>query len=115
MFQFQISSFELSANNFLLAVYASLTYVLYRTIFQLFLSPLSAVPGPWYAAVSDFWLLSHVVRLQQCKAIQELFDTYGPVVRIGANKVAFTDAQSAKSVYSMYKFDKSNFYKSFQA
>jgi hypothetical protein len=87
-------------------------YLLARTIYLLRFSPLSSVPGPWYAAISDFWLLTHVVRLQQCKVVHALFQTYGPVVRIGPNKIAFCDSNSARSVYTVHKFDKSTYYKS---
>ena len=86
-------------------------YILFRTIYNLFLSPLSAIPGPWYAAVSDFWITTHVLRLRQCKVIQELFDAYGPVVRIGPNKVVFRDVSTMRNVYTIHKFDKSPYYK----
>ncbi|KAF8886937.1 cytochrome P450 [Infundibulicybe gibba] len=92
----------LSYNLFLVTVALAVTYVFLRGIYNLFLSPLSAIPGPWYAAVSDLWLTSHVLRLEQCKTVQNLFEIYGPVVRVGPNK----------SVYSVHKFDKSPYYKS---
>ncbi|KZP09980.1 cytochrome P450 [Athelia psychrophila] len=114
MLQFQIPSFSISHNVLLFTLYALVLYILLRAIFQLFLSPLSVIPGPWYAAVSDFWLVTHVARLQQCKTIEELFEAYGPVVRVGPNKVVFKDASSVKSVYSVHKFDKTVFYKSVQ-
>ena len=87
-------------------------YFLLNTIYQLRLSPLSSIPGPWYAAISDFWLFSHALRLQQCKTVHSLFAQYGPVVRIGPNKVAFCDLSVTKNVYIGQKFDKSDFYKS---
>jgi len=87
-------------------------YFLLNAIYQLRLSPLSAIPGPWYAAVSDFWLFSHALRLQQSKTIHSLFARYGPVVRIGPNKVAFCDLSVTKNVYTAQKFDKSDYYKS---
>lgn len=87
-------------------------YFLMHAIYQLRLSPLSSIPGPWYAAISDFWLFSHALRLQQSKTIHSLFARYGPVVRIGPNKVAFCDLSVTKNVYIGQKFDKSNFYKS---
>ncbi|KAF8165928.1 cytochrome P450 [Crassisporium funariophilum] len=99
-------------NLFLLVASIALTYILIRGIYNLFLSPLSAIPGPWYYAISDFWLTTHVLRLRQCKAIQELFEIYGPVVRVGPNKVVFRDLSTMRNVYSVHKFDKSNFYKS---
>ena len=79
--------------------------------YRLFLSPLASIPGPWYA-VSDFWITTHVVRMQQCRTVQHLFDTYGPIVRIGPNKVAFRDFGTMRSVYMVHKFDKSAYYKS---
>lgn len=88
-------------------------YAVARAIYHLFLSPLSAIPGPWYAAVSNFWMTTHVLRLQQCKTNHRLFEEYGPVVRVGPNKVIFKDITSMRSVYSIHKFDKSTFYKSF--
>ena len=87
-------------------------YLLLNAIYQLRLSPLSPIPGPWYASVSDFWLFSHALRLQQCKTIHSLFTRYGPVVRIGPNKVAFCDLSVTKNVYIAHKFDKSDYYKS---
>ena len=87
-------------------------YLLMNAIYQLRLSPLSSIPGPWYAAISDFWLFSHALRLQQCKTIHSLFAQYGPVVRIGPKKIAFCDLSATKNVYVAQKFDKSDYYKS---
>lgn len=99
-------------NTALIFVSLVIFYAVARAIYQLFLSPLSAIPGPWYAAVSDFWMTTHVLRLQQCKTNHRLFEEYGPVVRVGPNKVIFKDITSMRSVYSVHKFDKSKFYKS---
>jgi len=100
-----------SHNLFLIAASITFALILLRAIYNLFLSPLSAIPGPWYAAISDLWITTHVLRLRQCKIIHELFETYGPVVRIGPNKVVFRDLSTARSIYTMYKFDKSSYYK----
>lgn len=90
-----------------------LLYLTFVVVHRFFLSPLSCIPGPWYAAISDLWITSHVVRLQQCRTVQDLFEKYGPVVRIGPNKVAFCDLTTMRSVYCVHKFDKSDYYKSF--
>lgn len=101
------------SNHLLLAAASTIfTCFLIRTFYNLFLSPLSAIPGPWYYATSDFWLTLHILRLRQCKAIQELFEIYGPVVRVGPNKVVFRDVSTMRNVYSVHKFEKSTFYKS---
>ncbi len=94
-----------------LALTAYLLYFCGTCIYNLFLSPLSAIPGPWYAAISDFWLTTHVARLQQCMTVQALFERYGPVIRVGPNKVVFCDLTTMRSVYFVHKFDKSPFYK----
>jgi hypothetical protein len=106
-------SFTWSLNTFLLVSFSAvILYVISRVIYHLTISPLSAVPGPWYAAISDFWLTTHVLRLQQCKTVHALFEKYGPVVRVGPNKIAFCDLASMRTVYSVHKFDKSEYYKS---
>ncbi|KZT70257.1 cytochrome P450 [Daedalea quercina L-15889] len=87
-------------------------YFVAHAVYQSFFSPLAALPGPWYSAISDFWLTTHVVRFQQCRIVQALFDKYGPVVRVGPNKVAFCNATTMRSVYCVHKFDKSSYYKS---
>src|SRR5579863_9645963 len=87
-------------------------YFILCALYQLCFSPLCDIPGPWYAAISDFWLTTHVLRLQQCRTIDALFKKYGPVVRVGPNKVVFNDLSTTKNVYSILKFDKSSYYKS---
>ena len=107
------SLLDTSLSTFLtLALSSAVLYVVAYAIYHSFFSPLAALPGPWYAAVSDFWLTTHVVRLRQCRAVQDLFDMYGPVVRVGPNKVIFCDAAAMRSVYCIHKFDKSTYYKS---
>ncbi|KIP03779.1 hypothetical protein PHLGIDRAFT_77016 [Phlebiopsis gigantea 11061_1 CR5-6] len=95
---------------FLFSLY--LAYAASLVFYRLFLSPLASLPGPWYAAVSDFWITTHVVRMQQCRTVQSLFDAYGPIVRIGPAKIAFCDLGTMRSVYCVHKFDKSPYYKS---
>lgn len=87
-------------------------YFVLCALYQLCFSPLCDIPGPWYAAISDFWLTTHVLRLQQCRTIDSLFAKYGPVVRVGPNKVVFNDLTTTRNVYSILKFDKSTYYKS---
>jgi len=111
-FAIQFIATWFSHNFFLVVASVVFTYLFIRVIYNLFLSPLSAIPGPWYAAISDLWITIHVVRLRQCQTIQELFEVYGPVVRIGPNKVVFRDISTMRSVYTVHKFDKSNYYKS---
>ncbi|KAF7984720.1 hypothetical protein HWV62_11644 [Athelia sp. TMB] len=51
--------------------------------------------------------------MQKSVAIQQLFERYGPIVRIGPGKVAFQDYAATKEVYTTQKFDKSVYYETF--
>ncbi|KAI0036316.1 cytochrome P450 [Vararia minispora EC-137] len=82
-----------------------------NAFYQLFFSPLRHIPGPWYAVVSEFWITTHVFRFRQCRAVQELFEQYGPIVRYAPNKVAYCDAASNNRIYMNSRFAKSPFYK----
>ena len=74
-----------------------------------FLSLLSAILDLWYYAISDFWLTSSSHPLsRQCKAIRELFEIYGFVVRVGPQQGGFRDASTSRC---MHKFDRRTFYK----
>ena len=96
----------------LLAISFSVCYIFAVIVYRVHFSPLAALPGPWYAALSDLWITTHVLRMQQCRTVHDLFKRYGPVVRIGPNKVAFCDFTTMRSVYCLQKFDKSPYYKS---
>ena len=95
-----------SSTTYLVGGALLLVYLASLAIYRLFLSPLSNIPGPWYAAVSDLWLTSHIARLQQCMTVHKLLEAYGPIVRIGPNRIAFRDTAGVKAVYSVLKFDK---------
>ncbi|KAJ7124155.1 hypothetical protein C8R44DRAFT_916760 [Mycena epipterygia] len=74
-----------------------------RRIRGVFFHPLSAVPGPWYAAFSYMWLKTHFLRYKQTDIIHELLQPYGLVVRIGPNKIAFCDPDVMGDVYLVQK------------
>ncbi|KZT38154.1 cytochrome P450 [Sistotremastrum suecicum HHB10207 ss-3] len=85
-----------------------------KSIHSLLFSPLGHVPGPWYTSFTSLELAIHCLRFQKCEYIQGLFNKYGPVVRIGPNKVAFLDSDSVKIVYGTGRFNKSSWYKGVQ-
>ncbi|KAJ7264650.1 cytochrome P450, partial [Mycena rebaudengoi] len=77
-------------------------------------SPLRAVPGPWYATMSDAWFNSHFLRYNQAQALHKLFQRYGPVVRVGPQKIVFCDLDSMRNVYNIQRFEKSPMYSNFK-
>ncbi|KAJ7264624.1 cytochrome P450 [Mycena rebaudengoi] len=77
-------------------------------------SPLSGVPGPWYAIISDAWFNSHFLRHNQAQAFHKLFQRYGPVVRVGPQKIVFCDLDSMRNVYNIQRFEKFPMYSNFK-
>ncbi|KAJ7850135.1 cytochrome P450 [Mycena leptocephala] len=83
-------------------------------VYSVSLSPLKDIPGPTLAAVSDLWFTTHLMRFQQTSTIHELFQKYGPVVRVGPQKIAFCKVAAMREVYSHQKFPKSAMYSIFK-
>ncbi|KAJ6617000.1 cytochrome P450 [Mycena sp. CBHHK59/15] len=81
-----------------------------RGIFSLYFSPLRSIPGPWYASFSELWILVHTFRCRKVRAIDDLFKTYGPIVRIAPNTIAFLDQQTTRTIYNGMKLDKGPLY-----
>ncbi|KAJ7463629.1 cytochrome P450 [Mycena latifolia] len=98
----------------LVAILFKLAFEVLQSIRTVFFHPLSKVPGPWYAALSDWWLTTHAFRFKHTGTIHELFEHYGPVVRVGPNKIAFCDADVMRDIYLVHKFEKSSFYTVFK-
>lgn len=83
-----------------------------RRIYSIYFSPLSKIPGPKLAAMTDLWLLYHLYQFQKCGTIEKCFQQYGPILRIGPNKIAFNSTNEIKTVYGIgTKFVKSKWYK----
>lgn len=83
-----------------------------RIIYSAYFSPLAQVPGPGWARFSDFWLLWQLYSFRKCPTINECFAEYGPIVRIGPNKVALNTEEAMKVIYGIgTKFIKSEWYK----
>ncbi|KAI0749995.1 cytochrome P450 [Daedaleopsis nitida] len=80
-------------------------------IHRIFFSRLSMIPGPWYTAVSDLWILFWGARFKQNSAVHDLFRRYGPIVRAGPRRVILCDLEAVRTAYCIRKLDKSRFYK----
>lgn len=104
-----------TSRTFVFSLLATLaTYVCLSVLRRLYLSPISSIPGPWYAVISDFWFTWIFVRFRRVRTIDSLFKTYGPVVRVSPNRVVFLDASTYKQVYgTSAKVDKHPMYKTF--
>ncbi|KAM5544681.1 hypothetical protein V8D89_001579 [Ganoderma adspersum] len=94
-------------------IYAAYTGV--TLVYNFYFSPLSGIPGPWYAAISDTYILVVAARFIQCNTLHSLFERYGPIVRVGPRRVVFCDRAAMKNVYCLHRLEKSPFYKALMA
>lgn len=65
----------------------------YKVIYNIFLSPLSSIPGPKLWAISPLFYARLYVSGRGHKQMQALHARYGDVVRVAPNHVAFLDAR----------------------
>lgn len=63
-------------------------FILVRVAYLLFFHPLSDIPGPNLAAITDLWKCYKVYRKSLYTDLQRLHARYGDVVRIGPNEVS---------------------------
>ncbi|EKD12716.1 uncharacterized protein L3040_006865 [Drepanopeziza brunnea f. sp. 'multigermtubi'] len=67
---------------------------------------LSHVPGPFWASISKYWMVRQSLHGQMHRALKELTDRYGSLVRIGPNDLVTDDPDvlrhmmAARSAYS---------------
>lgn len=88
-----------------------LLWQLGHVVYGLYFGPLSKIPGPRIAAATNLWLLRRLYQYRKNRTINDCFEEYGPIVRIGPNKVALNTEQDIKTVYAIgTKFVKSSWY-----
>ncbi|KAH7324875.1 cytochrome P450 [Stachybotrys elegans] len=70
--------------------------------YRLFLHPLSCIPGPRLAAISNAWQAYHARNGRMAHLGRTLHEKYGPVVRVGPEEVWFNSREAYKAIYSMF-------------
>lgn len=66
----------------------------------LLLHPLSRVPGPFLASISNAWYAYHVRNGSLFTLGKALHRQYGPVVRVCPNEVWFDSKEAYRIIYS---------------
>jgi hypothetical protein len=66
----------------------------------IFFHPLSRIPGPKLAAVSNAWYASHAKHGRTAELGRKLHHQYGPAVRVGPNEVWFNSKEAFDIIYS---------------
>ncbi|CAG8951558.1 hypothetical protein HYFRA_00007474 [Hymenoscyphus fraxineus] len=78
----------------------SITVVIIMIIYNAFLHPLSKVPGPFFARVSGLPSWYSAMSGDRHIWLWQLFQIYGPKVRITPNTVVFCDPVAYRDIYS---------------
>ena len=78
----------------------TLLYTAGRLLYNLFLHPIRAVPGPWWWAASSIPFDYHTFRGTAIAKIFELHQMYGTEVRIAPDEVSLSDGQVWKDIYA---------------
>jgi hypothetical protein len=71
-----------------------------KLVWDIFFSPLKAIPGPTLAKVTDFWRAIHTYRGRVDLKHLELHRKYGNAVQIGPNCVSISDPNLIRTIYS---------------
>ncbi|KAM0405687.1 hypothetical protein ACHAQC_000775 [Fusarium culmorum] len=73
--------------------------VLYKITYAFFLSPVSHIPGPWYARITKLPLQYATFKRRRTEYTTRLLDKYGPIVVIAPDQVHTKDEAAMKIIY----------------
>ncbi|KAL4865141.1 hypothetical protein BDV12DRAFT_211216 [Aspergillus spectabilis] len=82
-----------------------------KTIRIAYFSPLSRIPGPWYASLTGLRLSYSVFANNRIHYVHALHHKYGPIVRIGPQEIDVADPVAGREIHRMGSgFTKAPFY-----
>ena len=101
----------LSQYFYVLPLITILSYIIY----QRFFSPLSKIPGPFWASLSRWWLIPVSRAGHYNTILMSLHSKYGPIVRIAPDEVSVSDVSAIRQIYGAGSgFRKSDWYSVWQ-
>ncbi|KAF2646666.1 cytochrome P450 [Massarina eburnea CBS 473.64] len=90
---------SLSGRIALLAATAHIVLYVGRAIHNLYFSPLSRVPGPFWSRISEFPHSYNFMRGDGVPYVKSIHDRYGPVVRIAPNRISYSTPTGFRTIY----------------
>ncbi|KAJ0114150.1 hypothetical protein J7T55_007984 [Diaporthe amygdali] len=90
---------SLIAQGFFASFVFGILLLLAAAGYRLFFHPLSRIPGPRLAAITNCWLAYHVRNGHMLQLGKTLHTKYGPAVRIGPNEVWFNTKDAFRLIY----------------
>ncbi|KAJ6190831.1 hypothetical protein N7519_000852 [Penicillium mononematosum] len=100
----------------MLSLWAGAIFLCGYIVVRGFLSPLSAIPGPWYTRFTSLWLKYQEFTANRRESVHRLHKIYGSVVRLGPDEVSFTSLDAIKEIYASggSGYDKTEYYDLFR-
>jgi hypothetical protein len=83
-----------------IAIVLPLGYVFLGAIYRRYFHPLSKYPGPFFASITRWWMVTQIFEAKHERNIRALHKKYGPIVRIAPNEVVISDPEAVKTIYS---------------
>ncbi|RPA82256.1 cytochrome P450 [Ascobolus immersus RN42] len=74
--------------------------IVFYFVYYILLHPLAHIPGPFFSKFSDIPYLLRFLSGYEYKHDYALFQRYGPVVRVGPNRVAVGEPEHVATVYN---------------
>ncbi|KAJ2158495.1 hypothetical protein GGF46_003733 [Coemansia sp. RSA 552] len=90
-------------------------FIAYTLFYGFFLSPLRHIPGPWYTRLTGVERKYHAWRHKEHFYFLRMFERYGPLVRVGPNKVGVGEVGMFRKLMSSHDMTKSQMYTDFAA
>jgi cytochrome P450 len=70
-----------------------------KSLYNVYLHPLSQYPGPRLAAATRLWYCYHCTRGTLFRALHEAHQKYGDVVRAAPDELSYTDPKAWNDIY----------------
>lgn len=84
-------------------------------IYQIFLSPLSSIPGPFWASLTRLWITKRAWDGDMSQTMLALHKKHGNLVRTAPNEISVADLTAIKTIYGAgTRFRKSSWYSVWQ-
>ncbi|KAJ1802424.1 hypothetical protein LPJ77_005723, partial [Coemansia sp. RSA 2523] len=87
-----------------------LVLVLFKVIYERWVTPLSQVPGPFVNSISGLRMRYHMMRGTLPEELLRLHRKYGPIVRVSPQRVSVSDIAMVKQVLGSHTYAKSQSY-----
>lgn len=81
-------------------LYAGVTFVVARVLYEFFLSPLRHIPGPGPSKYTDFYRAYLTTKGHVDSHIRAWHRKWGAAVRVGPNTVSISDPDLIKVIYT---------------